>query len=224
MLRLGVPKVLDINRYQRVFEAALGDLEPILSAATKKQSQFPEELKKTELGYRNYINLCNDIPSTSFGAGGTKSLVKLMARNLGYQLQFRPLGDNILIPIPGFVSWLMVNHATQVLTIIYNTKAIKARAGVDSTSNLKGIDMQRALAWADHLLAKIFLHEFAHASLHLEEFLARMRNGDMSPSLDPAHEQDAWVYACIIWGILLGDHSHTCRTISSSPDESWRFA
>jgi hypothetical protein len=217
MLRIGARYVIDQHRYEKTFKKALADIEPVLTKAAKEASALPESIQNTEIGYREFINVLPDLPPTRFGARTTKKLIEQMAGRMGYEVRFFPLGRGAIIGVDGFVSWLWVRQKSKTLQIVYDTTAVKAHVGLDKSDN------EKTRLLADQILAKIFLHEFGHASLHLQDFLNMLAAGTL-PNLNPSHEQDAWLYAESLWGILIGDHAHCTRTIGSTVDESWKFA
>jgi hypothetical protein len=214
MLRQGTSSVVDLDRYLRVFKAVIDDLEPVLTKATQRAStQFPN----TETGYRDYINISDDLPKAYLWARRTKSLITEMSQRKGYQICFRRLGDDSKVyDLGGFVSWLFLNDGTKTLTVIYNTSFVTTYLKLDPNDegNLK--------IHADNIIAKVFLHEFAHASLHLNKIRERITTSTPRPKLDADHEQDAWAYAEAAWGVLIGDHSHCLRTAGNCVDESWK--
>lgn len=163
-----------------------------------------------DLAYRRYVNVDADIPSFLFGAHRTIALIRQICQNRNYTIEFVRVNADSLAQLHGFASWLVVNFKKKELTVLYDDAKVQ---------RLGGSTFER-----DRTLAKVFLHECAHASLHLDVMkrkIAHQRNP--RPSLDMEHEQEAWLYALTCWGIFTGEHAYCTRKYRQC-DEGWTLA
>lgn len=181
----------------------------------------------TENAYRQFLTITSDIPSTLFGGFPARRLIIEIMKSKGYAVNFHSLSAESVIPTPidnnGFVSWLWVLEKTKTIRIVYNTDQIKQFVGLDTNTTDNSPQSNKLRLWADALLCKILFHELGHASLHMKEFRKRINSKDLTPSLDPSHEPEAWIYSTAIWGVLIGEHAHWSRTLEKV-DNAWKFA
>jgi hypothetical protein len=211
---------IDIDRYVATSKAAIEEVAAVLKVASGSSPHIPGTLGVMDSGYTQFINLKTELPPFLFGAHPIKKLVKEMAKGLGYQVRFTSLSGDKLALLHNFVSWLWVNEKDKILEIVYNSEVIKSFVGIDG----KDDKATRSWFWADLILSKVCLHEYAHASRHLGVFLERIKKGEGDkPSVDSEHEPDAWLYAETVWGILIGDHAYLKHSMPDGADESWRL-
>ena len=197
---------VDRVRYDAVWNRAVEDVSNMLcSPAVLADPDGNASL----LRYRDYLNVVIDIPQWFLGAARTVALIREVCENRGYKVFFAPMAPEDPGYREGFVSWLMVGFEERELLITFNLDRMRRAA--------------RSTFQQDKTLAKVFLHECGHAALHLNVLDERAMPENPFPALDPDHEQEAWLYALIVSGILAGDHARASREFRL-PDRGWIVA
>jgi hypothetical protein len=200
------PYEVDGVRYNQVSVRALDDIASVLAEELQKH---PKRNHHSE--YQRVVNPDVNLQIGAFGARRVKQLVRRICARFEFTVEFVAVRLATYGLPDEFISWIMANLEGRKLTILYDVSKL-ARSAASAFEREKG-------------LAKILLHECAHAVLHrgvIEDMLAA-RPEDMLPSLQPEHEQDAWLYAGVVWSVMVGDHAYWTR-VSSSSDLGWTLA
>jgi len=130
---------------------------------------------------------------------------------IGYQAFVVPVENlDALVQEPGYVSWVSVLEDSKVLIILYHPGRLATNLVRNEGEGVPVASPDPIFA-AAKTLCKVLLHECGHAMLHLEILLSRA-DPVRAPTLDPEHEQEAWLFAGICWSLLLGDCSYRYRT------------
>jgi len=132
----------------------------------------------------------------------------------GFDIQFIPWRNTKLgIDLGDYVSWLLlVRHGTEeqpgLFRVIFDDTRIR-----DSCEHLRG---------RQKTLSKVFLHELGHAVLHSARYLQAEPGKPVEA--DQTEENEAYVFALFLWGILVGDYGEWCRRTSGFGDKAWVLA
>lgn len=135
----------------------------------------------------------------------TKRFAQFVARESisgeKWNLLFHAKGKND--DLQGFVSWLIVNQKDKTLNVVYDEEKVNSST---QDMNLAADRMQR-----------VILHELGHARTHLNYLLEKK-----SPASLSVHEAEAWLYATIVRGLILGMKARICRLLDIPIDDEWR--
>jgi len=200
---------IDRARYMAVCSTAIEDLSLALEAVVEGQGSPSFPAPSPHEMHRPFVHVDPDMPQILFGALRTKRLIHAICQKSGFSVSFLPSGPIAEVLPPTYLSWLFVDFGAGALTILYHAGRL--------------IQMPGSVFQKDIVLAKLLLHECGHARLHLELIRAGMASGNLAPSLDAEHEEEAWVYALLIWGALTGDVSSWSRE-NAIPDRGYLLA
>ncbi|MCG2683518.1 MAG: hypothetical protein L6306_07865 [Planctomycetales bacterium] len=212
MIQVPATQDVDVKRYEDVFARALSDVTAVLGAS---QAVAGGALSGPEDVYKEFCHTDPRMPSAWFGGHKIRELVSRICQNLGFKVRFLRWKPGQTVDLDGYVSWLTASFGEHELVVTYDPENIVKLYPEEATINDGGAVYAR-----DKTLSKVFLHECGHAALHLNEFRQRRTPQEPNPSLDPEHEQEAWLYASVIWGVLTGDHSYAGRN-RGVPDEGF---
>lgn len=208
---------VDVDRYAAVCHRAITDVRGVFDESLKFQHD-------AETTYRAFVNASpGAIQRSMVGSRLTKDLVTAVLNKTGYAVKFMRMGSHGFLP-SGFISWLFVSLGNKEMTILYSPDRIRER--LESLSPVQGTHNDAWISFEqDKVLSKVFLHECGHGVLHLDEFWKSARQGKQNRiRLAPEHEQEAWLYASVVWGILVGDYSRDMRGTPAGSDLGWMLA
>jgi hypothetical protein len=189
---------------------ALRDISSVLgSDLTRPPASEQDHLPK----YQACVYATSTLPEMNriaFGARRTRELIRNIFERFGFSVEFWR-GDLKERGLPGaFRSWIIANFDEKHFDIIYDGVRIEEAA--------------KSLFEKEKLLEKILLHECAHGVLHREVIRSMLnQNPSINPRLEPRHEQEAWLYAILVWAVFAGDHARWTRE-KIGTDMGWMLA
>lgn len=214
MIKLPGTQNIDAKRYEDVCVRAISDLAKALAVVGRTGGNA---LQQPHDAYKEFCHTDTNMPPAWFGAHKIRKLVILICESRGFKVKFLPWKPGNVVALGGYVSWLTASFGKNELVITYDPDRIIGLYPPSASTSSAVVYAQ------DKTLSKVFLHECGHAALHLNVFLQRITPQLPNPTLDPEHEQDAWLYADVVWGLLTGDHSYATRN-RSLPDEGFKLA
>lgn len=205
---------IDWACYMEIAARAMSDMSAIFGTNLVHHLQAGNQ--DHHVAYQRFVGLRTgqgSLPSSPFSAAGTKRLITRICSRLGFDVRFVSSALKDYGLPEAFVSWIWVRPKEKLLTILYNGQKIQMAPGRHKT------------------LEKTLLHECAHGVLHHEVIAGKLAQNPLKllPGLDASHEQKAWLYAMIVWGVLVGDHARWIHENGSadengSTDAAWMLS
>lgn len=117
----------------------------------------------------------------------------------------------------GFGSWLMRMQGPRgfVPVIAVNTSQIDTWA--------RPRDRKTRRFWQDVITARCVIHEVGHILLHPHLLKGPAASHTLARKAGPAEEEQAWVFAFIVIGMIIGDYAEACRDRRSCDDSPTRI-
>jgi hypothetical protein len=202
-----------VPRYQEICASAYELAHPVLDVLGHHAGETDRDCY-----HRSVVSTDADMPVAAVGAAHTKAFVRSVCDSLGFHVSFQALPHAVNSNLYGCPSWLVVtDKVARNIAILYDPVSIGP--GV--------CEREPFYAW-DKRLAKVLLHECGHAALHLEKVLKDDEACPPSPGrrgfgLSPEHEQEAWLWSMVVWGIFTGDFAKDSRQ-NGGPDLAFGLA
>jgi len=205
--------------YQKVWETAIDDLKAVLDPLHSQRLAGSSDPPVHEVYLRHFATR----PDMTFGMVSLRIMEFVIecCRNKEIRtVRFLPAWDPDSVPLNGYVSWLVVDPSRREMAITYDPRQVeKVTPELDKKLPFLMLSSHNLVYVHDKILAKVILHELGHASLHLGTLRDKMQETGLAQvSLDKEHEPQAWLYALIVWGIFVGDHSYCSRATGLSDE------